>query len=795
LSPTRLTAGRGENVREITDSGLPDDPVVALFEDARGEIWVGTLSGVAIYRSGRFFPVGSVPYGIVSSITGDRAGNVWISHQEGLIHLLEGRVVERLPWATLGRREPASVLLHEATQGGLWLGFRDGGAAWFAKGRIRASYADVEGLTPGMVRGLYLDRKRALWAATVGGLSRIHDGRVRTMTSRNGLPCDMVHWMMEDDADSVWLYLACGLVHITRAEFDAWASDPERQIRATVFDGSDGVKNLGVEFGYSSVVAKADGKIWFLPFGGVSVIDPKHLAFNQLPPPVHIERIVADGRTYTPVNGLRLPQRIRDLSIDYTALSLVDPEKVRFRIKLEGQDEDWRELINVRHAQYTNLAPRHYRFRVLASNNSGVWNKDGATLEFSIAPAWFQTTWFRWLCLAATAVLLWGLYRLRVRELEARERRFREAVGSMPAMAFVSQADGSRVFVNRRWLEYTGLTAAQALGAGWQGVVHPDDLDRVLEEWRTGTAKGQPLDYECRVRRADGEYRWFHVRAVSLRDTHGNVTKWYGVATDIEDRKRAEEDRQRLRQLELDLAHMNRLNVMGELTASIAHEVNQPLSGVVSNGSACLHWLAGDAPDLEEARQAVRDIVRDGKRAGEVIAHIRALTKRVDSPREKLDVNELIREVIVLVADEAKRNSVTIHGQFADDLSPVAGDRVEVQQVVLNLILNAIEAMSGVSERARDLVITTRNLDPDQIQVTVEDSGKGVDPQSMSKIFDSFYTTKPSGMGMGLSISRSIIRTHDGQLWATARNGPGAMFHFTLPRCGDKVASAAQTGV
>jgi PAS domain S-box-containing protein len=365
----------------------------------------------------------------------------------------------------------------------------------------------------------------------------------------------------------------------------------------------------------------------------------------------------------------------------------------------------------------------------------------------------------------------------------------------MPAMAFVSEADGSRVFVNRRWIEYTGLTAEEALGAGWQGVIHPDDLDRVLEEWRTGTAKGQPLDYECRMRRADGEYRWFHVRAVSLRDRHGNVTKWYAVATDIEDRKRAEEDRQRLRQLEMDLAHINRLNIMGELTASIAHEVNQPLSGVVSNGSACLRWLAGDAPDLEEARQAARHIVRDGKRAGEVIAHIRALTKRVGSPREKLDVNEMIREVIVIVADEAKRNSVTIHRQFADDLSPVAGDRVELQQVVLNLILNAIEAMSSVSERARDLTITTRNLDPDQIQVTVEDSGKGIDPQSMSRIFDSFYTTKASGMGMGLSICRSIIRTHDGQLWATSRNGQGATFLFTLPRYGDKAVSAAETGV
>ena len=227
----------------------------------------------------------------------------------------------------------------------------------------------------------------------------------------------------------------------------------------------------------------------------------------------------------------------------------------------------------------------------------------------------------------------------------------------MPALAFVSQADGSRLFVNRRWVEYTGLTVEQAMDSGWQAAVHPDDLERVLDKWRTGIAKGEPLDYELRFRRADGEYRWFHVRAVSVRNTRGNVTKWYGVATDIEDRKRAEEERERLRQIEADLAHINRVSMMGELAASIAHEVNQPLSGIVSNGSACLRWLAGDPPNVEEVREAVRDIVRDGKRAGEVIARIRALTKRTAPPREELDLNDTVREVLVLVGDEAKRNA------------------------------------------------------------------------------------------------------------------------------------------
>ena len=270
----------------------------------------------------------------------------------------------------------------------------------------------------------------------MGGLSRIQDGRVLTLTSRNGLPCDMVHWMMEDDADSVWLHLACGLVRITRAEFDAWASDPEQQIGTTVFDSSDGVRNLGLEFGYSSVVAKADGKIWFLPFGGVSVIDPRHLAFNKLPPPVHIDRIVADRETYDTSPGRRLPPLVRDLQIDYTALSLVAPEKNRFRIMLEGRDRDWQDVGTRRQAFYTDLGPGTYRFRVVASNNSGVWNEAGAALDFSIAPAYYQTRWFAALVVASVFAVLWAGYRARLRQV-ARDyqRRLDERVNERTRIA------------------------------------------------------------------------------------------------------------------------------------------------------------------------------------------------------------------------------------------------------------------------------------------------------------------------------------------------------------------------
>jgi signal transduction histidine kinase len=223
--------------------------------------------------------------------------------------------------------------------------------------------------------------------------------------------------MMEDDADSVWLYTACGLVRIARSELDAWASYPKQTVKATVFDSSDGVSSHRFT-GYSANVAKsADGKLWFLRVGGVSVLDPHHLAFNKLPPPVHIEQVTADGRTYDVSNGLRLPAGVSDLLFDFTALSFVAPEKVRIRVKLEGQDKDWRELVNQRHVHYTNLPPRAYRFRVLACNNSGVCNEEGALLDFSIAPAYYQTNWFRVLCGAMFLALLWAAHQLRVRQL------------------------------------------------------------------------------------------------------------------------------------------------------------------------------------------------------------------------------------------------------------------------------------------------------------------------------------------------------------------------------------------
>ena len=306
----------------------------------------------------------------------------------------------------------------------MWIGFFRGGISYYSDGQIQSSYTRADGLGDGRISDILFDADGTLWISTNGGLSRLKNNRLETLTSRNGLPCDTVHWALEDNENSIWLYTACGLVRIARSELDGWATGvdrgPEKKstIQVTTFDSADGVESVSEPGHYHPQAAKTpDGKIWFLPLDGLSVIDPHNLHENKLPPPVHIEKITADDANVDVSSGIHLPTGVRHLDIDYTALSLVVPEKVRFRVKLEGQDKDWRELVNVRHVEYTNLPPKHYRFRVLACNNSGVWNEEGAALDFVIPPAWYQTNWFRAGCVVVFFAMLWGIHELRVRQL------------------------------------------------------------------------------------------------------------------------------------------------------------------------------------------------------------------------------------------------------------------------------------------------------------------------------------------------------------------------------------------
>jgi PAS domain S-box-containing protein len=491
-------------------------------------------------------------------------------------------------------------------------------------------------------------------------------------------------------------------------------------------------------------------------------------------------------------------------------------------------------------------------------------------------------------------------------EIKKSEDRLRLVIDTIPTLVWRARPDGVPDFLNQPALDYTGLTPDQA-ETGWPRAFHPDDRKGMLVNWSAIRASGMSGELEARLRRFDGEYRWFLFRGVPLRDESGNIVKWYGSSTDIEDRKRAEgalrESEQRfrdyaetasdwfwehgpdhrvtritehvsgigfspsglaglsrwdiatdvetepekwrmhraiidarqpfrdfvytvdgggsptyvrtsgkpvhdaygnflgyrgtgtdvtatvraehaeeaLREAKVELAHVTRVTALGELTASIAHEVNQPLAAVIANAEACLRWLDRETPDLAAARRSAEWVISDGTRASEVVRRVRALANKSDIEKVPLDLNTAVRDVIALVQREVSDQRVSLRTELEPALPRIFGDRVQLQQVIINLVMNGIEAMQQVTDRPREMVIRSRQSEARQAIISVMDCGVGISAENANRLFNAFFTTKSSGLGMGLSICRSIVEAHGGRLSVSGNEGPGATFQFVLP--------------
>ena len=369
--------------------------------------------------------------------------------------------------------------------------------------------------------------------------------------------------------------------------------------------------------------------------------------------------------------------------------------------------------------------------------------------------------------------------KLAQEKLRASELHLRQMTETIPEMLWSATPQGAIDYCNARVLDYTGSSVEEIMNSGWTKLLHPDDVGQTAQEWMSCVTTGAPYRVEVRIfHAADRTYRWCVTSALPLLDQQGHILKWYGTVVDMNDWKQAQEE---LRNTQAELAHMARAMTMGELTASIAHEVNQPLSGIITNASTCLRMLAANPPNIDGARETAQRTIRDGNRASEVVTKLRALFSKKEATTEAVDLNEATREVVALSLSGLQRNRVILRQELADDIPVVMADRVQLQQVILNLVLNASDAMSGVDERPRELVIRTAREEGDQVRLIVRDAGVGFDPQAMDRLFEAFYTTKSDGMGMGLSVSRSIIESHQGRLWATPNDGPGATFSFSIP--------------
>jgi signal transduction histidine kinase/ligand-binding sensor domain-containing protein len=439
---------------------LPGQDVAAMFEDSRGVIWLGIDDTVMAYNRGRFVDIkrsdgSSLKHvGIALAFAEDDEGTIWaLTHITALSqnHLLriQGEHLEQDIRAD--NIVPHPQYLAPARDGKIWVVSRDGKLARYRKGN-----AEVVSLANGessfLIRSIFVGSDNALWAATSNGLYRWKDGQLSVMGTQNGLPCSYVYSAIQDNYGSLWLYTRCGLLKIAAVDFANWLRLPESKVSVRVFDALDGALPSRPQNTQPAASKSPDGRLWFASSAFVQMIDPNRSYINPILPPVHVEQVIADRKIYPSANGLRLPPLTRDLEIDYTALSFVVPQKVLFRYRLEGRDGSWQEPGSRRQAFYSDLRPGKYRFRVIASNNDTVWNETGATLDFSVAPAWYQTYWFRLLCVAIAVFLVWAIYRMRVQQIaRAISARFDERLAERTRMArdlhdtFLQTIQGSKL--------------------------------------------------------------------------------------------------------------------------------------------------------------------------------------------------------------------------------------------------------------------------------------------------------------------------------------------------------------
>ena len=539
----------------------------------------------------------------LQTITEDQHGGIWVSFgRHGLYRLANGS------WTPYGGRDdlPKAAAMITAFTDNLarvWFGYAKSQLAVLDGDRVRR-FGPSDDLQVGNITAIY-GRGSEIWIGGEFGLEQFDQGRFHKIAAVDDQWLRGISGIVETREGDLWLNAVSGIFHIRKAEISDALKDSAYRVKGEHFGRREGLSGIASQLRpFPTAIEGTDGRLWFTLRNGVVWLDPAAYSEKRIvPPPITIQSVSADDKFYAPDPRLSLPAHTSSVQMSYNAVSLSDPEAIRFRYKLQETDKGWHEAAGATPVTYRNLPPGSYHFSVEASDTNGVWSGAPAEVAFTILPAFYQTNWFRLLWVAAFLALLWGLYQLRVQQLRGEERKLREAIETIPAMAWISGTDGTVQFVNRRWIEYTGLSRLGKTEEVGKRTLHPEDLDRTVRRLGASFASGEPFEEEMRIRRTDGEYRWFLSRAVPLRDKRGKVVKWYGAATDIQDRKRVEE-------LQAELAHTNRVSTMGELVASISHELAQPLQITTAHAKASLRWLQHDPPDLTEVRKG------DGKNHG-----------------------------------------------------------------------------------------------------------------------------------------------------------------------------------
>lgn len=769
-----------------------DANISALFEDSKGRVWMAGRLGVVMYEDGRFQKFGAdtgLPRGGVACFGEDQTGVPWLAAGEGVFRYEKDRFVQV---RTVDAKPLRDVSCFKADPDGtMWMGTR------------------------------------------THGLLRLRDGRLSAIESQAGFPVQAVHAILEDAHGYFWMPSNRGIVRASRKELHAVADGDKTQLDCQLLDQHDGLPSAECSTTQPNCTRDRLGSLWFATQRGVAMIDPASFRLNSLPPPVRIEQLDYRLSRASSKTGERqpsgdsgvmsvqlvppLPEPLRlqpgsyGLEIKYTALSFSSPEKLRFQTRLEGGDRDWEEAHDLRMARFYQLQPGDYVFRVRAANDDGVWNETGARLAFTVLPFYWQTVWFRVMSgialLASGAAAAWLAIRAKhrraaeraraaqaVREVQermnlavdeaARENDKRMALTAEAANLGIWIRDLVRneIWATESWRSLLGFTKSESLHLdGILQRVHPEDREALSRTLTRAVESEGHYETEYRVVLPDGGLRWIASRGrVELNDA-GKPIFVRGVSLDITTRKQTEAEALRQR---AELAHVARVSTMGELAASVAHELNQPLGAILANAEAADLFLSQDPPALDELRAILVDIRKDDERASEVIRRMRALLRKHELERLPLEINSVVEDVFQVVSGDAALRTIAISAELSPSLPKILGDRVHLQQVLINLILNGMDAMAAEPRERRRLSVRTRVCAEGLVELTVIDSGHGIAPEKLTRLFEPFFTTKTNGMGMGLSISRTIIEAHRGKISAENNPSGGATFRVTLPVSG-----------
>lgn len=652
---SRLEHGRFTNYTR--ENGLTGREITALYEDRSRRLWVAAYGSerddLRVLENGRFV-VPAVPQNLrlVRAILQDRQGAFWFGTEDKLLRYDHGVATSYTTKDGLASND-VRVLIEDAA-GGIWIGGY-GGLTRFYAGRLTA-YTEQDGMPGANVRTLYQDVEGTLWIGTYdGGLGRLKRGHFTSYKTRDGLFNNGVFQILEDARGNLWISSNHGIYRVRKQELDEFADGKRTSITSVSYGKNDGMRSAECNGGHWPAGTKTrDGKLWFPTQDGVAVINPESVPRNSVPPPVTIESCLLDRGAVAINRSIQMKPDQDAVEIHYTALSLIDSDRIKFRYRLEGLDSKWVEAGVRRTAYYSHLPPGQYTFRVIAANSDGVWNTQGQTLAFDVLTPFYRSWWFDVLAALTVAVL-------------------------------------------------------------------------IIYAWKYRVAQG----LEAQLRRNE-------------------------------------------------LAHLMRVSSLGELSSALAHELNQPLTAILSNAQAAQRFLARNRSDPAEMGDILRDIVADNQRAADVIRRLRTLVKKDEFRLQPLDVNEIVRDVIKLMSTELTARAVAVAAEFTPGLPPVRGDRVQLQQVLINLLLNACDAMLRTSARGRTLTIQSSRGSGSVVQISVADTGGGFPPGHEEKIFEPYHTTKTNGLGLGLSLSRSILMPLGGRLWADNNPGFGATFHILL---------------